>query len=122
MNEAGTRRGEGGLRLEDIAKTFRQGGEALRILDRISLRVAPTVRSTAISRPVSFTSMIKLEMMLKAATRIISVRIRNMTLRSISKAEKNVALRWRQSVEKTGRPAAASTASRMSPTPSGSSR
>jgi lipoprotein-releasing system ATP-binding protein len=40
-NEAGARRGEGGLRLEDIAKTFRQGGEALRILDRVSLRVAP---------------------------------------------------------------------------------
>ena len=40
-NDAGARRGEGGLRLEDIAKTFRQGGEALRILDRISLRVAP---------------------------------------------------------------------------------
>ncbi len=40
-NEAGTRRGEGGLRLEDVAKTFRLGGEALRILDRVSLRVAP---------------------------------------------------------------------------------
>ena len=32
---------EGGLRLEEIAKTFRQGGEALKILDRVSLRVAP---------------------------------------------------------------------------------
>jgi lipoprotein-releasing system ATP-binding protein len=41
MSEAGARRGEGGLRLEDVAKTFRQGGEALKILDRISLRVAP---------------------------------------------------------------------------------
>ncbi len=40
-SEAGARRGEGGLRLEDVAKTFRQGGEALRILDRVSLRVAP---------------------------------------------------------------------------------
>ena len=40
-NEAGARRGEGGLRLEDVAKTFRQGGEALRILDRVSLQVAP---------------------------------------------------------------------------------
>ena len=40
-NDAGARRGEGGLRLEDVAKTFRQGGEALRILDRVSLRVAP---------------------------------------------------------------------------------
>ncbi len=40
-NEAGTRRGEGGLRLEDVAKTFRQGGEALRILDRVNLRIAP---------------------------------------------------------------------------------
>ncbi len=41
VSEAGTRRGEGGLRLEEVAKTFRQGGEALRILDRVSLRVAP---------------------------------------------------------------------------------
>ncbi len=41
MSEAGARRGEGGLRLEEVAKTFRQGGEALRILDRVSLRVAP---------------------------------------------------------------------------------
>jgi lipoprotein-releasing system ATP-binding protein len=40
-NQAGNRRGEGGLRLEDVAKTFRQGGESLRILDRVSLRVAP---------------------------------------------------------------------------------
>ncbi len=41
MSELGVRRREGGLRLEDIARTFRQGGEALKILDRVSLRVAP---------------------------------------------------------------------------------
>ncbi len=40
-SEAGARRGDGGLRLEDVAKTFRQGGAALKILDRVSLRVAP---------------------------------------------------------------------------------
>ncbi len=41
MSDVGARRGGGGLRLEEIAKTFRQGGEALRILDRVSIRVAP---------------------------------------------------------------------------------
>jgi lipoprotein-releasing system ATP-binding protein len=41
VSELGVRRREGGLRLEDIARTFRQGGEALKILDRVSLRVAP---------------------------------------------------------------------------------
>ena len=41
MSEAGPRQGEGGLRLKEVAKTFRQGGEALKILDRVSLQVAP---------------------------------------------------------------------------------
>ena len=41
MSDVGARRGGGGLRLEEIAKTFRQGGESLRILDRVSIRVAP---------------------------------------------------------------------------------
>ena len=45
-------------------------------------RVAPMVRRIAMSRPLSFTSMIRLEMMLKAATMMISDRIRNITLRS----------------------------------------
>jgi lipoprotein-releasing system ATP-binding protein len=40
-NLAGDRRGDGGLHLEEVAKTFRQGGEALKVLDRVSLRVAP---------------------------------------------------------------------------------
>ncbi len=39
MSEAGD--GEGGLRLEEVAKTFRQGGEVLKILDHVSLQVAP---------------------------------------------------------------------------------
>ena len=44
--------------------------------------VAPMVRNMAMSRPLSFTSMIMLEIILNAATTMISVRIRNMTLRS----------------------------------------
>ncbi len=44
------------------------------------------------SRPLSFTSMIMPEMMLKAATTMISVRIRNITLRSISTALKMLEL------------------------------
>ena len=51
---------------------------------RIMPREAPIVRRIAMSRPLSFTIMIMPEMMLKAATRMISVRIRNITLRSIS--------------------------------------
>ena len=61
-------------------------------------RVAPIVRRMAMSRPLSFTSMIRPEMMLSAATSTISVRIKNMTLRSTSSAVKKVAFRWRQSV------------------------
>ena len=44
------------------------------------------------SRPLSFTIMIMPEMMLKAATRMIRVRIRNITLRSISTALTRVEL------------------------------
>ena len=51
-------------------------------------RVAPIVRRMAMSRPLSFTSMIRPETILNAATRTISVRIRNMTLRSTSSALK----------------------------------
>ncbi len=58
---------------------------------RIMARVAPMVRRIAMSRPLSFTSMIWPEMMLKAATRMISVRIRNMTLRSTWSALKKLA-------------------------------
>ena len=53
---------------------------------RIMGREAPIVRKIAMSRPLSFTIMIMLEMMLNAATTMIRVRIRNMTLRSISTA------------------------------------
>ena len=61
------------------------------------------------SPPLSFTSMIRPEMMLSAATRMISVRIRNITLRSTCSALKKVALRWRQSIMKIGRLAASVT-------------
>ena len=64
------------------------------------------------SEPLSFTSMIRPETMLSAATSTISVRIRNMTLRSTCSAVKKVALRWRQSIMKIGRLAAACTALR----------
>ena len=60
--------------------------------------VAPMVRMMAMSRPLSFTSMIRPDTILSAATSTISVRIRNMTLRSTWSALKNVALRWRQSI------------------------
>ncbi len=43
---------------------------------------APMVRRIAISLPLSFTSMIRPETMLSAATSTIMVRIRNITLRS----------------------------------------
>ena len=68
--------------------------------------VAPMVRRMAMSLPLSFTSMIRPEMMLSAATSTISVRIMNITLRSTCRAEKKVWLRWRQSVMKICRPAA----------------
>ena len=64
------------------------------------------------SRPLSFTSMIRPEMMLSAATSTISVRIRNITLRSTCSALKKVALRCRQSTMKIGRPAASVTSLR----------
>ena len=47
-------------------------------------------------------------MMLSAATSTISVRIRNITLRSTSSAPKKVRLRCRQSVIRIGRSAASS--------------
>ena len=43
---------------------------------------APMVRRMAMSRPLSFTSMVREVMMLNAATTMISVRIRNITFRS----------------------------------------
>ena len=55
-------------------------------------RVAPMVRRMAMSRPLSFTSMIMDEMMLNAATTMIRVRIRNMTLRSTWMALKKLEL------------------------------
>ena len=59
--------------------------------------LAPIARRTAISAFFERTSMIIEEMMLKAATRMISVRIRNMTLRSTRRALMKVLLRCSQS-------------------------
>ena len=64
------------------------------------------VRRIAMSEPLSFTSMIRPETMLSAATSTIKVRIRNITLRSTCNALKKVALRCRQSIMKIGRAAA----------------
>ena len=52
--------------------------------------VAPIVRRMAMSRPLSFTSIIKPEMMLSAATRTISDRMMNITVRSTSSTVKKV--------------------------------
>ena len=68
--------------------------------------VTPMVRRMPMSRPLSFTSMIRPEVMLNAATITMIVRIRNITLRSTCSALKKVELRWRQSIMKIGRPAA----------------
>ena len=54
----------------------------MRKMRMIAPCVAPMVRRMAMSWPLSFTSMIRPEMMLSAATSTISVRIRNITLRS----------------------------------------
>ena len=62
-------------------------------------RVAPMVRRIAMSRPLPFTSMYWPERMLKAATRMISERIRNMTLRSTWIAVKKLALACCQSTD-----------------------
>ena len=86
----------------------------------IEPRVAPMVRSTAMSAPLSFTSITRLEMMLNAATTTIIDRITNMTTRSTCSAEKNVSLRCCQSVRMSGRPAPAWILARIEPMSSGS--
>ena len=68
--------------------------------------VTPMVRRMPMSRPLSFTSMIRPEAMLNVATITMMVKMRNMTLRSTCSALKKVAFRWRQSIRKIGRPAA----------------
>ncbi|MCY1312046.1 hypothetical protein D9M70_624270 [compost metagenome] len=83
--------------------------------------VAPMVRRMAMSLPLSFTSMIRPEMMFSAATRTISVRIMNITLRWTSIVEKKVWLRSRQSEMNICRPAASSTGWRISSMASGCS-
>ena len=70
----------------------------IRKIRMIAPWVAPMVRRMAMSLPLSFTSMIRPETMLSAATSTIRVRIRNITLRSTWSALKKVALRCRQSI------------------------
>ena len=63
------------------------------------------------SRPLSFTSMIRPEMMLKAATSTITDRMMNIMLRSTSSTVKKLSLRWRQSAKcSAGMPACFMTA------------
>ncbi len=80
---------------------------------RIAPRVAPIVRMIAMSRPLLFTSMVMPVMMLKAATRMIRVRIRNITLRSTWSAAKKWELSCCQSTSRSvGPPAAAGCSAR----------
>ena len=62
--------------------------------------VAPMVRRMPISRPLSFTSMMRPEMILKAATMTMIDRMINIMLRSTWSTEKKPALRWRQSTKR----------------------
>ena len=94
---------------------------AMRKMRRIEPRDAPMVRRMAMSELLSFTSMMRPEMMLSAATSTISVRMMNMTLRSTFSASKNVLLRCRQSVITAGRSMARSSESRTASMWSGSS-
>ena len=87
---------------------------------RIAAREAPMVRKIAISRPLSFTIMIMLEIMLKAATTMIRVKIRNMTLRSISTALNRLEFACCQSTIRTWPPRAVAISRRSSRTRSGS--
>ena len=69
-------------------------------------RVAPMVRMIAMSRPLLFTSMVMPVMMLNAATTMIRVRIRNITLRSICSAAKKCELSCCQSTSRASGPSA----------------
>jgi hypothetical protein len=75
-------------------------------------RVAPIVRRMAMSRPLSFTSMMRLEMMLNAATMMISDRMRNITFRSTWSALKKLEFTCCQSTVRYWDPAAAATIER----------
>ena len=75
--------------------------------------LAPIVRSTAMSAFLDRTSMIMEEMMLKAATRMMSVRIRNMTLRSTRRALMKVRLRCSQSKARSSLPILSATSVRI---------
>ena len=103
-----------------IVPTVPIAAPVMKKIRMIAPDVAPMVRRMAMSLALSFTSMMRPEMMLRAATRTIRVRIMNMTFRSTCSAEKKVWLRWRQSVRKIWRPAASSISGRSSSTASGS--
>ena len=76
-------------------------GAADKKIRMIAPRVAPMVRRIAMSRPLFFTSMVMPVMMLKAATTMIRVRIRNITLRSTCSAAKKCELSCCQSTSRT---------------------
>ena len=78
-----------------------------RKMRRIAPLPAPMVRRMAMSRPLSFTSMVSEEMMLKAATRMMSIRIRNITFRCTCTSSKKPLLVSCQSAMRTGRSASA---------------
>ena len=83
--------------------------------------LAPMVRRMPISRPLSFTSMMRPEMMLNAATTTITDRMMNIMLRSTSSTVKKLSFRWRQSEKCSARDAGlASWRPSCSPTSSGS--
>ena len=69
-------------------------------------RLAPIERNTAISRCLSRTNITSPDTILSAATSKISVRMRNMTLRSTSSAPASVRLDCFQSTKETSSPAA----------------
>ena len=69
-------------------------------------REAPMVRRMAMSGDLSFTSITRPEMMLSAATRMISDRIRNITLRSISTTSRKPLLKVCQGLRLVPGPAA----------------
>ena len=73
-------------------------------------RVAPMVRSMAMSPDLSFTSMVRPDTMFSAATRMISDRIRNITLASTLIASNSWTFRFCQGMARVVGPAAFSSA------------
>ena len=82
--------------------------------------VAPMVRRMAMSRPLSLTSIVRLETTFNAATPTMSVRMMNMTLRSTSIAPKNWAFCCSQSTIRPRPPTTPPITARAARTASGS--